>query len=185
MNAVFIDRDGVINENRNDYVKTAEEFVIIPKALDGLSRLRASGIITIVVSNQAGVGRGLIAIAELDRINQKMIETVTAHGGCITDLYYCPHDKDAGCDCRKPGTGMFRRAAREYGIDLAGSYFIGDAKTDVEAGLSAGCKTVLVLTGRTAINDVDDWEFMPDHIAPDLPAAVDWILTKQGHCCPK
>lgn len=176
MTVVFLDRDGVINKNRDDYVKTVEEFIFLPGALEGLAKLKKAGITTVVVSNQAGIGRGLIKPSELERINHKMFQEIAERGGEISALYCCTHRKDEGCECRKPEIGLFRKASTELGINLADSYLIGDSKSDIEAGHRAGCKTVLVLTGKTSADEVGTWEYQPDHIAPDLPTAADWIL---------
>lgn len=176
MTVVFVDRDGVINVNRDDYVKNVDEFVFLPGALEGLARLKAAGITTIVVSNQAGVGRGLISPSELEQIDRRMFQTVTEHGGEIAGSYYCVHKRDEGCDCRKPEIGLFRRASRDLGFDLSEAFFVGDACSDVEAGHKAGCTTVLVLTGKSSAEDATRWNCKPDHIAQDLPGAVEWIL---------
>jgi len=176
LTVVFLDRDGVINKNRDEYIRTADEFVFLPGALEGLARLKQAGFTTIVISNQAGVGRGLISPDELERINRKMLRGISEHDGEVAGLYYCTHRKDEGCDCRKPETGLFRRASRELGVSLRGSYFVGDAQSDLEAGTSAGCKTVLVLTGKSSMGEIESWERKPDCVAADLPAAVDWIL---------
>jgi histidinol-phosphate phosphatase family protein len=174
--AVFIDRDGVINVNRPDYVKTVDELVLLPDALNALARLRESGLRSIVISNQAGVGRGLISPRELQRINDRLLGEISAHGGCITRIYYCTHRKEENCSCRKPEIGLLLRAKEELDIDLHRSYLIGDALSDIESGKRAGCRTILVLSGRSGLNEVADWGSQPDHIAGTLADAVDWIL---------
>lgn len=176
MIVVFLDRDGVINRNSDDYVKTCDELIFLPRALEGLAKLKAARVTTVVVSNQAGIGRGLIDPAELERINRKILQAVSECGGEIAGFYYCPHRKDEGCGCRKPNIGLFKKAGEDLGFDPSEAYFVGDAESDVEAGHRLGCKTVLVLTGRTSIEDVQCWEYKPAHIAADLPSAVDWIL---------
>jgi histidinol-phosphate phosphatase family protein len=176
LTVVFLDRDGVINVDRDDYVKTFDEFVFLPGALEGLAKLGRAGATTIIVSNQAGVGRGLIDPAELAKINRMMLETISAHGGEIAGVYYCPHRRDEGCDCRKPETGLLRKAEEELGIESAGAWFIGDAQSDIEAGRRAGCRTILVLTGKASAEDAQSWEHRPDFIVRDLPAAADLIL---------
>jgi D-glycero-D-manno-heptose 1,7-bisphosphate phosphatase len=130
----------------------------------------------VVISNQAGVGRGLIDEDDLQRIDQAVRGAVAAHGGEIAASYYCLHRKDEGCDCRKPQPGLLLLASREWDADPKASYFIGDSKTDVQAGRNAGCTTVLVLTGLASREDVDSWDCRPEHISDDLPAAVEWIL---------
>ncbi len=178
---VFVDRDGVINRNRaGDYVRTVDQFEFLPGALEGLARLKEAGLTAIVVSNQAGVGSGLMSIDELERIDDMMLGTISEHGGDISAIYYCTHRKDEGCACRKPQTGLFAKAAMDLDIALDRSYFIGDAQADLEAGVNAGCRTVIVLTGRTSASEIETWERKPDHIADDLPSAAEWILADFG-----
>ena len=171
-----MDRDGVINENRDEYVRSVDEFVFLPGALESLARLRQAGIPVVVISNQAGVGRGLLDPEELRRINDKMCLGISEHGGEIRGVYYCVHRKDEGCDCRKPEIGLFRRACDEIGLSLEDSFLIGDGESDIEAGRKAGCRTILVLSGRSSADEVESWRWKPDRIASDLPAAVDYIL---------
>lgn len=148
--AVFLDRDGVINENRSDYVKSWEEFVFLPRSLAALRALAAGGAPTIVISNQAAIGRGLVARATVDAIHRHMGEAISAEGGRIDAVYYCPHHPAEGCDCRKPRPGLLLQAAAAYQIDLQRSYFIGDSIGDVEAALAVGCSPILALTGLGA-----------------------------------
>lgn len=176
MTVVLLDRDGVINRNRGDYVKSEDEFDFLPGALEAVARLTQTGCTTVVISNQAGVGRGLISCADLDRINEKMLRGISEHGGELAGLYYCTHRKDEDCDCRKPKAGLFHKASKELGFRLEGSYFIGDTKSDLEAGMRAGCTTILVLTGKSSLGEVESWELEPDYVAADLRAAVAWIL---------
>lgn len=148
--AVFLDRDGVINENRSDYVKSWEEFVFLPRSMAALRALAAGGAPTIVISNQAAIGRGLVARATVDAIHRRMGEAISAEGGRIDAVYYCPHHPAEGCDCRKPRPGLLLQAAAAYQIDLQRSYFIGDSIGDVEAALAVGCSPILALTGLGA-----------------------------------
>jgi len=181
LTVVLLDRDGVINRNKDDYVKTVDEFVFLPGALEGLAKLKEAGITTVVISNQAGVGRGLIEPSELERINRKMLCAVAEHGGEIAGLYYCTHRKDEGCHCRKPQIGLLQTASADLGFDLAEAFLVGDAWSDIEAGRRAGCRTVLTLTGKALAKDVEAWDCKPEHIAVDLPSAVDWILAQCQH----
>ena len=174
---VFLDRDGVINRNRDgDYVRTADEFEFLPGALEGLARLKQADCTVVVVSNQAGVGSGFVRLEELERINEKMLAGITAHGGEIAAICYCTHRKDEGCACRKPGTGLFEQAVSDLDISLDGSYFIGDALSDMQAGINAGCRTIIVLTGRASASEIESWERKPDCVAADLLSAVEWIV---------
>lgn len=178
MTVVFLDRDGVINRNRDDYVRRVEEFEFLPGALDALSKLRSAGCTVVVISNQAGVGRGLIEPEELEKINRTMVDEVERHGGKIAAVYYCVHRKDEGCACRKPQPGLFHKASQDLNLELKGSYFIGDSESDVQAGHRAGCRTVVVLTGKSTKADIESWTSKPDLVAADLPSAVDMILAE-------
>ncbi|HID24181.1 MAG TPA: D-glycero-beta-D-manno-heptose 1,7-bisphosphate 7-phosphatase, partial [Planctomycetaceae bacterium] len=146
--AVFLDRDGVINENRSDYVKGWEEFVFLPGVFEPLRLLAQNHQAIVVVSNQSAVGRGLVSRETVVAIHRRMQAEIQRRGGRVDAIYYCPHHPDAGCDCRKPRPGLLLRAARELSIDLSRSYLIGDAVSDIEAALAVGCTPIFVLTGR-------------------------------------
>lgn len=147
MSTIFLDRDGVINENRADYVKSWDEFRFLPGAREAIARLTQAGHRIVVCSNQAGVARGIIAPETVEEIHSHMVAAIAEMGGVVEKVYYCPHAKDAGCPCRKPRPGQLLRARDELGIDLNDAIFIGDSMTDVRAGLAAGVHTILVLTG--------------------------------------
>mgnify|MGYP000014696269 CR=1 FL=1 len=172
---VLLDRDGVININRDDYVKSVEEVKFIPGALEALSRLNAAGWNVVVISNQACVGRGIISEETLQTITHKMEEEITRAGGEIAAVYYCMHRPEDGCDCRKPAPGLIERAGRELGFDPNEAVFIGDAEADIKAGKAAGCRTVLVLSGRISKTEAEQMEPAPDCIADDLAEAVDLL----------
>jgi D-glycero-D-manno-heptose 1,7-bisphosphate phosphatase len=146
--AIFLDRDGVINENRPDHVKNWGEFEFLPGVLSSIRRLSQTGLPIFVVTNQAIISRGEMSVETLDSIHARMLACVREAGGRIDHVYYCPHDKDDNCECRKPRPGMLKQAALEYGIDLTKSFIVGDAWTDVEAGLAVGARSILVMTGR-------------------------------------
>ncbi|MCB0170392.1 MAG: D-glycero-beta-D-manno-heptose 1,7-bisphosphate 7-phosphatase [Anaerolineae bacterium] len=148
MRAIFLDRDGVICENRSDYVKSWREFKFLPGAKQSLAALRYLGLPIIVVTNQSAIGRGLVRAGDVEDIHQRMVAEIQAYGGQITRVYCCPHHPEEGCDCRKPQPGMLLQAAQELDIDLNGSYMVGDAMSDLQAGHQAGCHSILVLTGR-------------------------------------
>ncbi|HET9920742.1 MAG TPA: D-glycero-beta-D-manno-heptose 1,7-bisphosphate 7-phosphatase [Ktedonobacteraceae bacterium] len=147
MSTIFLDRDGVINENRPDYVKSWEEFRFLPGAREAVAQLTRAGHRIVVCTNQAGIARGTIAIEAVDDIHRRMIAEIAKLGGTIERVYYCPHAKDANCCCRKPRPGLLLRARDELGVDLNDAVFIGDSMTDVRAGLAAGVHSMLVLTG--------------------------------------
>lgn len=148
MKTVFLDRDGVICYNRIDHVKSWAEFRFLPGALDALRALAEGGCRVVVVTNQAMISRGQLTVAELDEIHCRMLGAVAAAGGRIDLVLYCPHRPDEDCACRKPRPGLLWQAARAYPIDWDQAYLVGDHWTDVQAGLNAGCRTALVLTGR-------------------------------------
>jgi D-glycero-D-manno-heptose 1,7-bisphosphate phosphatase len=144
--AVFLDRDGVLNERPapHTYVSRVEDFRWLPGAADGVSRLAALDCPVIVVSNQRGVARGLVSEDVLGEIEAKISGEFERRGGRLTAFYYCPHELDEGCDCRKPRPGLLLLAAREHGIELGTSVMIGDSESDVEAGRAAGCATIRI-----------------------------------------
>jgi D-glycero-D-manno-heptose 1,7-bisphosphate phosphatase len=146
--AVFIDRDGVINANRQDYVKSWGEFVFISGSLDALCQLAGLDWPVVVISNQSAIGHGLLSSEMAAEINAKMLAEVKHAGGRVDGVYVCPHRPDEGCECRKPQPGLLRQAARELYLDLGRSYMIGDAESDIHAGLAVGAQPVLVLSGR-------------------------------------
>jgi D-glycero-D-manno-heptose 1,7-bisphosphate phosphatase len=144
---VIIDRDGVINEDSREFVKSAAEWRPIPGSLEAIAALTSEGWRVAVVTNQSGVGRGLFDEAALGDIHAYMRERVRAAGGELAGVYYCPHRPDAGCECRKPRPGMLRALERELGVRVRGAPFIGDRLSDVEAARRVGARPILVRTG--------------------------------------
>ena len=141
--AAFLDRDGVINRKppEGQYVTTLEDFQFLPEVAEAIVSLNRAGFKVIVVSNQRCVAKGLITTYDLDLMHQWMCRKLAVSGAVIDYIYYCPHEKQPPCSCRKPAAGMLLTAARDHEIDLAASWMIGDSDSDVEAGRSAGCKT--------------------------------------------
>ncbi len=148
MRAVFLDRDGVINLNRDDHVTSQAEFQFLPGALQAMAALARSSLQVVVVTNQSAVGLGRMTAGELLEIHSWMLERVRSTGGRIDAIYACPHLPEEDCLCRKPRPGLLHQAARELDLDLGRSFMIGDAASDVQVGLAAGCQPILVLTGR-------------------------------------
>jgi D-glycero-D-manno-heptose 1,7-bisphosphate phosphatase len=147
--ALFIDRDGVIIHNRVEYVRSLRHVIFYPSSLQALAELAGSRYKIVIVTNQAGVGRGLIAAETVAEINRAVTQAIESAGGRVDGVYVCPHAPADGCSCRKPQPGLLLRAAQELGIDLTASYMIGDALSDIAAGQRAGVKQeILVLTGR-------------------------------------
>jgi len=147
VSTIFLDRDGVINENRSDYVKNWSEFRFLPGSREAIAKLTRAGHRIVVCSNQAGVAKGCIAPETVEDIHRRMLAEIQGARGIVEKVYYCPHSRDANCHCRKPRPGMLLRARDELGIDLSDAVFIGDSMTDVQAGLAAGVHSILVLTG--------------------------------------
>lgn len=177
--AVFLDRDGVINEDPVEFVTRPEELRLLPSSAQAIARFNALGVPVIVCSNQSGVAKGLYTQEDLQRISERLQELLSEYNAHIDAFYYCPHDDSDGCDCRKPKPGLLLRAAGEHCIALERSVFVGDSWRDIIAGRSAGVRTVLVLSGHVKPEMLDSAEMQnhpPDHIAPDLRGAAEWIL---------
>ncbi len=145
---VILDRDGVINEDSAEFIKSPEEWRALPGSMEALGRLHAAGRTVAVASNQSGVGRGLLSAHTLEDIHETMRKQVRAAGGRIDSVFFCPHRPDESCECRKPRIGLFRQIAVHYGIELAGVPAVGDSLRDIEAARSAGARPILVLTGN-------------------------------------
>lgn len=173
--ALFLDRDGVIIENRMDYVKSLGEVDFIPGALEALARISRHGERIVIITNQSAVGRGLLTSITLDAIHGYMLEHIRAAGGRIDGIYVCPHHPDDNCDCRKPAPGLLLRAARELGIDLSSSVLIGDNLTDVLAARAVGVKPILVSTGLGATQPLSTLS-TPVLRCHDLAQAVEVLL---------
>jgi D-glycero-D-manno-heptose 1,7-bisphosphate phosphatase len=150
---VVVDRDGVINEDSGEFIKSVAEWRPIPGSLEAIAELTQAGYRTIVVTNQSGIARGLLSEGILRDIHQRMLNEVRAAGGDLAGVYYCPHHPDDGCDCRKPRTALLQRAERELGVTLVGAPFIGDRKSDIEAAEAVGARAVLVRTGTGAATE--------------------------------
>ena len=147
--ALFLDRDGVLNKNRPNYVRSWDQMEIYPQALQALALIKNSSYKIIVVTNQSGVGRGLFSLEVAHQINKQLMEVVAGANGRIDAAYLCPHRPEEGCACRKPQPGMLRQAAQEHNLDLSRSIMIGDSLTDLGAGVAAGvAQTILLRTGR-------------------------------------
>jgi len=178
VSTIFLDRDGVINENRADYVKSWSEFRFLPGSREAIARLTKAGHRLVVCTNQAGVARGMLSIEVVHEIHRRMLDEIGEMGGKIERVYFCPHGKDEGCPCRKPRPGLLLRARDELGLDMPGAIFIGDSITDIRAALAAGIHGMLVLSGlgleqlRTNHHEVNG----PFRISLNLKHAAELIL---------
>jgi D-glycero-D-manno-heptose 1,7-bisphosphate phosphatase len=177
--AVFVDRDNTLIHDPG-YLRDPEQVKLLPGSADAIRRLRIAGWPIIVVSNQSGVARGYLTEKDVAAIHERMIGLLESEGSGVDAIYYCPYldGAEAICpeyrkdsDLRKPKPGMLLLAAREHGLDLARSWMIGDGERDVQAGKSAGCRTILLCNQRPASS-------LTDHVAADLPTAADLILQK-------
>ncbi len=180
---IFLDRDGVINYNRTDHVKCWEEFEFLPGSIEALVSLKKAGYRVFVITNQAIVNRGDLSSATLDSIHYRMQRKVARAGGWIEAVLYCPHLPEEKCPCRKPQAGLIHQAEQYYGAQAAGNWLVGDHINDLDAGERAGCRTLLVLSGRGAKSfaEANLGQTRPDTlVADDLAAAVKIIL-EQPH----
>ncbi len=180
--AVFLDRDGVINTNRPDYVKSLDEFVLLPGALEALRLLTCTRMRVVVISNQSAIGRGLVSQATVEEIHRHLVECARAAGGWIDAVCYCPHRPDEGCGCRKPLPGLLLAAARRLDIDLTRSYLVGDTVSDAQAALAVGAQPLMVLTGlgRAQAPQLSSAGLPPVHVVQDVLEAAGWILEREG-----
>lgn len=185
MSTIFLDRDGVINENRSDYVKSWSEFSFLPGSREAIAKLTKAGHRIVVCTNQAGVARGTISLETVEEIHRQMVAEIAEVGGVIEKVYYCPHSKDENCSCRKPRPGLLLRARDELGLDMSDAVFIGDSISDVRAALAAEIHAILVLTGlgmeqfREHYHEVEG----PFRISLNLKHAVE-IISQGLHISP-
>jgi D-glycero-D-manno-heptose 1,7-bisphosphate phosphatase len=183
--AIFLDRDGVINRKppEGQYVTSWEDFHILPGVVEAIGQLNRAGFSVIVVTNQRCIAKGLLTVAELNQMHKRMSDSLARAGATISGIYYCPHEMEPTCYCRKPAPGMLLDAARSHDIELASSWMLGDSDIDVETGRNAGCKAARLLvtngpgdsTGHTS-----DRLSAPDVSATSLLDAVRKILIREG-----
>lgn len=176
--AIFLDRDGVINENRPDHVKSWQEFVFLPGVFEPLQLLAKSPFLIALVSNQSVINRGIVPRSVVEDIHARMLEAIQRHGGRLDSILYCPHRPDENCACRKPKPGLLLEIASRFDVDLTRSYLIGDALSDIQAALAVGCQPLLVLTGRGRSQQPLVREICGESVLvkPTLAEAVAWIL---------
>jgi D-glycero-D-manno-heptose 1,7-bisphosphate phosphatase len=187
--AVFLDRDGTINEEVG-YMDHIEKFKLLPRSAEAIRLLNRNNFKTIVITNQSGVARGYFPESLVLKVHQKMKDLLKNEGAYLDGVYYCPHQPDGvespnrqSCSCRKPKTGLVNLVLKELNIDFSNSYSIGDRGSDIEFGRRIGAKTILVLTGygkEESEHFGDPLKLKPDHMAQDLYEAVQWILKEEG-----
>jgi len=171
---VFLDRDGVVNVNRPDYVKNWDEFTLLPHVAEDIRRLNEAGYAVVIITNQSAIGRGIISEATVEQLHAQMCHLLASQGAWISKVYYCPHRPDEQCLCRKPRGGLIQQALAELPLDAERAIMVGDHASDVAAGRACGLTTILVTSGRGTLEECG--ATMPDYVAPNLAAAVDWIL---------
>ncbi|NMF89740.1 D-glycero-beta-D-manno-heptose 1,7-bisphosphate 7-phosphatase [Aromatoleum petrolei] len=169
---IILDRDGVINFDSDQFIKSPDEWKPIPGSLEAIARLNQWGWRVVVASNQSGVGRGLFGMDTLNAINEKMVKSLAQAGGRLDAIFFCPHSADSTCDCRKPKPGLFLQIAERFNVNLDRVPVVGDSLRDLQAGVAVGCKPYLVLTGK-GMKTRDD-PALPEGtlIYPDLAALV-------------
>jgi D-glycero-D-manno-heptose 1,7-bisphosphate phosphatase len=148
MSLLILDRDGVINQDSDDYIKTLEEWIPIPGSIEAIARLSGAGYQVCIATNQSGLGRGYFELDVLEEIHQHLADLVERAGGSLAGIFYCSHLPDEGCACRKPRTGLITAIEAELGLSAQGAWFVGDSLKDLQAAQRHGCKPLLVTTGK-------------------------------------
>jgi D,D-heptose 1,7-bisphosphate phosphatase len=182
--AIFLDRDGVVNYEKN-FVLSPEAMELIPEAPEAIKKINNSEYLAIMVTNQSAVARNLITLKELTQIHEKLQADLKKFNAFLDSIYFCPHHPDydgpgvnknliMDCHCRKPKPGMLTDASEEFNIELTKSYMIGDAERDIQAGKEAGCITIGVRTGK----NIENFNIQPDYIYENILEAVNFILEK-------
>jgi D-glycero-D-manno-heptose 1,7-bisphosphate phosphatase len=181
-NVIFLDRDGVMNYDSVNYIKSWQEYKFLPGSLGAMAALSRAGYTLILITNQSIIGRGMVPVAVLEDMHQRLKQAVATAGGRIFDIFYCPHHPDDHCDCRKPEPGLIFQAKEKHGIDLLSTVMIGDNAKDVACGRNAGCgATILVRTGcgRQAEAELSEKKIPPSAVVDDLGGAAQLILSGQ------
>ncbi len=177
ISAVFLDRDGVLNEDRDDYVRSIHDVILYPFVPEAIRKLTEKGIHAIIISNQSGISRGYFSRESAERMFEKVIQGAESTGGKITDYYYCPHHPGEDCSCRKPKTGMIKKAVADHHISLKEAIMVGDTRSDYETALNAGIPFILVRTGKGNRTETELRNSNPDLIVCDnLDEAISSIV---------
>lgn len=173
---IILDRDGVINYDSDEYIKSPDEWRAIPGSLEAIAKLNRAGYYVVVATNQSGIGRGYYDVCTLDLIHEKAISELASVGGHIEEFFFCPHLPIEDCHCRKPNPGMLEQIQQKYAVDLTDVFFIGDKLTDVQAARASGCKPLLILT-RLKIEEVEAHSELRDvpHFL-NLSEAVEYVI---------
>jgi D-glycero-D-manno-heptose 1,7-bisphosphate phosphatase len=191
MKLIILDRDGVINIERADYVKSADECVPIAGSIEAIARLHRAGFTVVVATNQSGLARGKFDLDDLEAMHEKLTQLVEEQGAELGAIFYCPHHPDDKCKCRKPMPGMVDAIEAEFNISAEGFYFVGDSLRDLQAAITKGCKPILVKTGNgeKTLAQLADVSLQTDapqisieqiQVFNDLAAAADFILANDS-----
>jgi D-glycero-D-manno-heptose 1,7-bisphosphate phosphatase len=181
---IILDRDGTINEDRDDYVKGPDEWIPIPGALEAIARLNHAGWHTVVATNQSGLGRGTFDMATLNAMHAKMNHLLAKHGGRIDAVFFCPHAPSEACNCRKPLPGLFEQIGERFDVSMRDVPVVGDSLRDLQAGVSVGCQPHLVRTGKAgAMTDAEIGALCAQvpgtSVHADLSAFAEFLIRKE------
>ncbi len=176
---IILDRDGVINYDSDEYIKSPEEWLPIPGSLDAIAQLNRMGFRVLIATNQSGVGRGYYDLETLSRIHEKFIHELAVRGGYIDEIFYCPHHPNEACECRKPKPGLLHQMQAKYEINFTNTFFIGDSASDMQLAQTVGCLPILVLTGngQKVLEKNPELSGIPNF--PNLARAVDYVISRQ------
>ena len=182
---IILDRDGVINQDSDSFIKSPEEWIAIPGSLEAIARLSREKYIVVIITNQSGISRGLLTINMLNRIHQKMFNELSRFGGEISAIFFCPHSEKENCTCRKPAPGLFFRLAERLNVDLREVHAVGDSLRDIQAATAASARSALVMTGKgehthEQIHSGQHQDLVNTPVYPDLEAFVTELL-RQPH----
>ena len=175
---IVLDRDGVINEDSADFIKSPAEFSPLPGSIQAIARLKQAGFTVVIATNQSGLGRGLFNNRALLDIHDKLIEMVEQAGGALAGIYVCPHKPEDGCDCRKPKPGLLLRVAADLEIDATECIVVGDSRRDLEAALAVGARAILVRTGNGRATEGGLASDAAVEVFDDLSAAAQHLTTR-------
>jgi len=185
MKLVILDRDGVINQDSDDYVKSAEEWIPLPGSIDAIARLNKAGFKVAVATNQSGLGRGYFNESDLAAMHAKLKRLVTEAGGDIASIQFCPHKPEDGCQCRKPRPGLLDAISNDLDIGLSGAPLVGDSLRDLQAAIARGCEPILVRTGKGRHTEEKLCEAAPPlkyaKVFDDLAAVADFLIDNNQH----
>ena len=176
MRLIILDRDGVINEDSDDYIKSPEEYIPIPGSLEAIARLNQAGYTVVVASNQSGIGRGYFDVNTLNAMHDKLKRLLAEVQGHVDGIFYCPHTPEDHCDCRKPAPGLYHQISQQFHVDLTGVPVIGDSLRDIESARAVGAQPVLVRTGKGMRSLAAGKGLDGVPVYDDLASAVDAIV---------